>query len=121
MKVPAPDARRALRNKKMARSPPAYVRGNTAQYYQWLHSQQGHALPQGPAIGICGDCHLGKLGPLAGANGRVDMRLRDFDQFWPLSEAGQKGIRLLVGMPDVSQLVSALKTRDDDGRRWASA
>lgn len=84
MKLPKPDARRdilvALRNKKMARSPHAYVRGNTSQYYDWLHGLHGLAMPQGPAIWICGDCHLGNLGPLAGASGRVEMRMRDFDQ-----------------------------------------
>ena len=83
-KFPAPDARQpilsALRNQKMARSPHAYVRGNTTQYYAWLHSLRGHSLPQGPAIWICGDCHLGNLGPLAAADGHVDVQIRDFDQ-----------------------------------------
>lgn len=83
-KLPAPDDRRALllrrRDKKMARSPHAYVRGNTAQYYEWLHGQRGLALPQGPAIWICGDCHLGNLGPLAGADGEIELQIRDFDQ-----------------------------------------
>jgi len=84
MKMPAPEARHeillALRNKKMARSPHAYMRGNTAQYYEWLHSQRGHALPHGPAIWICGDCHLGNLGPLADTDGHVGVKIRDFDQ-----------------------------------------
>ncbi|MFC5475684.1 DUF2252 family protein [Paraherbaspirillum soli] len=84
MKFPAPDARReillARRNQKMARSPHAYVRGNTAKYYEWLHSLRGHALPQGPAIWICGDCHLGNLGPLADADGAIEVQIRDFDQ-----------------------------------------
>lgn len=84
MKIPAPDARQeillARRNQKMARSPHAYVRGNTARYYDWLHSQRGHALPHGPAIWICGDCHLGNLGPLADAEGHIDVQIRDFDQ-----------------------------------------
>lgn len=84
MKIPAPDKRHeillARRNQKMARSPHAYVRGNTTKYYEWLNSQHGHTLPHGPAIWICGDCHLGNLGPLADADGKVDVQIRDFDQ-----------------------------------------
>lgn len=84
MKIPSPDERRKLliarRNKKMALSPHAYMRGNTTRYYEWLHSQRGHSLPHGPAIWICGDCHLGNLGPLADIKGKVDVQIRDFDQ-----------------------------------------
>ncbi len=84
MKTPSPDERHeillARRNKKMALSPHAYMRGNTTQYYEWLHSQRGHALPHGPSIWICGDCHLGNIGPLADTDGKVDMQIRDFDQ-----------------------------------------
>ena len=84
MKLPTHRARteilRARRNEKMARSPHAYVRGNTLQFYEWLHSQRGHALPKGPAIWICGDCHIGNLGPLGDAKGNVELNIRDFDQ-----------------------------------------
>lgn len=84
MPLPPPDERRplllALRNLKMARSPHAYVRGNTVQYYDWLHSQRGHALPHGPAVWICGDCHLGNLGPLGRVDGKVVVQIRDLDQ-----------------------------------------
>ena len=82
--LPRPDQRRQLlldrRDEKMARSPHAYVRGNTAQYYEWLQAQPGHSLPEGPPIWICGDCHLGNLGPLASADGSVQLQIRDFDQ-----------------------------------------
>jgi len=64
----------------MARSPHAYVRGNTVQFYEWLHSQRGHALPVGPAVWICGDCHIGNLGPLGDADGNVGLEIRDLDQ-----------------------------------------
>ncbi|MES2264882.1 MAG: DUF2252 family protein [Pseudomonadota bacterium] len=84
MKTPTPDARHDLliqrRNEKMARSPHAFVRGNTIRYYEWLQSHRGHALPKGPPIWICGDCHLGNLGPLADGAGNVTMQMRDFDQ-----------------------------------------
>ena len=65
---------------KMARSAHAYVRGNTAQFYTWLESEAGLAMPQGPAIWICGDCHVGNLGPIADAKGKVDVQIRDLDQ-----------------------------------------
>ena len=83
-KYPLTDGRQAAltrqRHLKMARSSHAYVRGNTAQFYAWLQSEQGLALPQGPAIWICGDCHVGNLGPIAGANGKVVVQIRDLDQ-----------------------------------------
>lgn len=68
-----------LRNLKMARSVHAYVRGNTSQFYNWLGGQD-LALPQGPPVWICGDCHVGNLGPLASAKGRIDVQIRDLDQ-----------------------------------------
>jgi uncharacterized protein (DUF2252 family) len=66
---------------KMARSTHAYVRGNTAKFYQWLAtSRTADHLPVGPPIWICGDCHLGNLGPVADSSGRVDVQIRDLDQ-----------------------------------------
>src|SRR3984957_13140556 len=69
-----------LRNLKMARSAHAYVRGSTEKFYEWLESKTRSALPDGPAVWICGDCHLGNLGPLADAKGRVAIQIRDLDQ-----------------------------------------
>jgi uncharacterized protein (DUF2252 family) len=69
-----------MRNKKMARSAHAYVRGNTAQFYEWLASQSGTSIPEGPPVWICGDCHVANLGPLADASGRVRIHIRDLDQ-----------------------------------------
>lgn len=68
------------RNRKMARSAHAYMRGNTMKFYEWLDSTAGKALPVGPEIWICGDCHVGNLGPLADIKGRVDIQIRDLDQ-----------------------------------------
>jgi uncharacterized protein (DUF2252 family) len=65
---------------KMARSAHAYVRGSTVQFYQWLEAQKRGTLPEGPAVWICGDCHAGNLGPVAGVNGRVAIQIRDLDQ-----------------------------------------
>jgi uncharacterized protein (DUF2252 family) len=65
----------------MARSVHAYVRGNTAGFYKWLEeSSVAKLIPNGPPIWICGDCHLGNLGPLADADHRVDIQIRDLDQ-----------------------------------------
>src|SRR6202035_5745143 len=61
----------------MARSAHAYVRGKTADFYDWLrHLKRGH-LPEGPPVWICGDCHVGNLGPLAHSDGRVEIQIRD--------------------------------------------
>ena len=83
-KLPKPDVRQALlitrRNARMARSAHAYVRGNTSKFYEWLDGMESHALPEGPAIWICGDCHTGNLGPVADAEGRVEILIRDLDQ-----------------------------------------
>ena len=68
------------RNLKMARSIHAYVRGNTAKYYDWLKQAEISSIPQGPAIWICGDCHTGNLGPVANADGKIDIEIRDLDQ-----------------------------------------
>jgi uncharacterized protein (DUF2252 family) len=64
----------------MARSAHAYVRGSTNRFYEWLDGIEGHALPEGPAVWICGDCHTGNLGPVADAHGRVEIQIRDLDQ-----------------------------------------
>ncbi|HEX4611180.1 MAG TPA: DUF2252 family protein, partial [Urbifossiella sp.] len=69
-----------IRNGKMARSAHAYVRGNTRQFYEWLGTANGLAVPKGPAVWICGDCHVGNLGPVANTKGRVDIQIRDLDQ-----------------------------------------
>lgn len=68
------------RNRKMSRSAHAYVRGNTNKFYEWLDGKTGHELPDGPAIWICGDCHVGNLGPVANKQGQVDIQIRDLDQ-----------------------------------------
>lgn len=84
MKTPRPSARleqlSQLKNLKMARSAHAYVRGSTIQFYEWLHSQPGRRLPNGPAVWICGDCHAGNLGPTADLKGQIDIHIRDLDQ-----------------------------------------
>jgi uncharacterized protein (DUF2252 family) len=73
------DHLRATRNLKMARSAHAYVRGSTTKFYEWLEASPT-SVPTGPPVWICGDCHLGNLGPLADAKGRVAVQIRDLDQ-----------------------------------------
>jgi uncharacterized protein (DUF2252 family) len=69
--------RRAL---KMAGSAHAYVRGSTVQFYQWLEKRGERSVPKGPFVWICGDCHAGNLGPLAAADGKIHVQIRDLDQ-----------------------------------------
>jgi uncharacterized protein (DUF2252 family) len=71
---------KTIRNGKMAQSPHAYVRGNTVRYYEWLEGAESGALPDGPAIWICGDCHVGNLGPVGNARGKIEIQIRDLDQ-----------------------------------------
>jgi uncharacterized protein (DUF2252 family) len=70
----------AQRNLKMARSSQAYVRGSTVQFYKWLQDRGARAVPKGPPVWICGDCHTGNLGPVADAEGEVHIQIRDLDQ-----------------------------------------
>jgi uncharacterized protein (DUF2252 family) len=82
--VPKPGQRTDVldrsRQLKMARSAHAYVRGNTRQFYEWLLTPSAASLPKGPPIWICGDCHLGNIGPVGNADGEVELEIRDLDQ-----------------------------------------
>lgn len=49
-------------------------------FYKWLESSRRVKLPEGPSVWICGDCHIGNLGPLADRKGRVMVQIRDLDQ-----------------------------------------
>jgi uncharacterized protein (DUF2252 family) len=64
---------------KMAQSAHGFVRGNTAQHYEWLHAIHAQ-LPEGPPVWICGDCHVGNLGPIADSDGKIEIQIRDLDQ-----------------------------------------
>jgi uncharacterized protein (DUF2252 family) len=73
-------ALRETRNLKMAGSAHAYVRGNTLKFYEWLDTTDQSKIPQGPPVWICGDCHVGNLGPIADTDGRIGIHIRDLDQ-----------------------------------------
>ena len=64
----------------MAGSAHAYVRGSTVQFYKWLEERGERAVPKGPPVWICGDCHAGNLGPIAAADGSIHVQIRDVDQ-----------------------------------------
>jgi uncharacterized protein (DUF2252 family) len=68
------------RNQKMARSASEYVRGSATRFYEWLSNMKPGAAPDGPPIWICGDCHVGNLGPTANDKGEFEVEIRDFDQ-----------------------------------------
>ncbi len=76
-RLPLLDTRRQA---KMSTSAHAYVRGTTESFYEWLTTARRKALPQGPAIWVGGDCHVGNLGPIASIDGSVEIELRDLDQ-----------------------------------------
>ena len=84
LKYPTANSRQltltARRNLKMAASAHAYVRGSTVQFYRWLEGAGKGLVPKGPAVWICGDCHVGNLGPLADSNGKTHVQIRDLDQ-----------------------------------------
>ena len=79
-----PNQRRAVlalrRDLKMARSAHAFVRGSTERFYQWLEARGAVALPSGPDVWICGDCHVGNMGPVGRCEGAAVVELRDLDQ-----------------------------------------
>ena len=76
-RVPLLEARR---DRKMSRDAHAYVRGSTARFYEWLATQEGQSLPTGPTVWICGDAHVGNMGPIARVDGAVAVEIRDLDQ-----------------------------------------
>lgn len=84
MKCPPPTHRSAVlaarRELKMARSAHAFVRGSTQQFYEWLASPQTASIPTGPPVWICGDCHIGNLGPIGHTEGHAVVEMRDLDQ-----------------------------------------
>ncbi len=64
----------------MAASAHAYVRGSTTRFYEWLEASNRPPLPEGPPVWICGDCHVGNLGPVASTDGAIAIQVRDLDQ-----------------------------------------
>ena len=85
MQVPARSGRDASvlehrRLCKIASSPHAYVRGTTARFYEMIARMPAGILPEGPPVWICGDAHLGNLGAVADADGRIAIQIRDLDQ-----------------------------------------
>jgi uncharacterized protein (DUF2252 family) len=75
-----PEVLTKVRNQKMAASTQAYVRGGTTRFYEWLEASNRPKLPSGPDIWVCGDCHVGNIGPVASAEGKIAVEIRDFDQ-----------------------------------------
>jgi len=81
--IPPEDRLRLLlehKNRKMAASAHAYVRGSTKRFYEWLDRADRIELPSGPPIWICGDCHVGNLGPVGSGSGGLAIQIRDLDQ-----------------------------------------
>src|SRR4029077_1898923 len=47
---------------------------------EWLTAADKRSVPEGPPVWICGDRHVGNLGPLAATDGRIEIQIRDLDQ-----------------------------------------
>jgi uncharacterized protein (DUF2252 family) len=54
--------------------------GGNADCLLDLLREHSHSLPEGPAVWICGDCHMGNLGPVASHDGAIEIEIRDVDQ-----------------------------------------
>ena len=90
----------ARRVEKMAQSSHAFVRGSTARHYEWLSAMPG--LPEGPPVWICGDCHVGNLGPIADKDGRVAVQIRDLDQA-TIGNPAHDLVRLALSLASVAR------------------
>ena len=88
------------RNLKMARSAHAFVRGSTIRFYEWLESSEARVAPEGPPIWICGDCHVGNLGPVANAKGKIAIQIRAVCAIFGCSEGGTKSRSSASSRPD---------------------
>jgi uncharacterized protein (DUF2252 family) len=102
---PPEDRDAALENTrtlKMARSSHRYVRGSTVQFYEWLNGPEAIEIPDGPPVWICGDCHVGNLGPVADASGRIRIHIRDLDQT-VIGNAAHDLIRLALSLASAAR------------------
>ena len=90
----------ARRVEKMASSSHAFVRGSTVKHYEWLASMA--TLPAGPPVWICGDCHVGNLGPIADKQGRVAIQIRDLDQA-TIGNPAHDLVRLALSLASVAR------------------
>jgi hypothetical protein len=76
---------------KMARSVQASVCGSTGKFCEWLETAKSK-VPEVPHTWICGDCHLGDLGPLETQKARLRSR-------WVTSISRLSEIRLMTSIP----------------------
>jgi uncharacterized protein (DUF2252 family) len=113
-----PDERQQVltqaRNLKMARSAHAYVRGSTVKFYEWLENGSRGKLREGPPVWICGDCHVGNLGPLADKKGHVLVQIRDLDQT-VIGNPAHDLVRLGLSLASSARIKSA---RCDDSKNF---
>ncbi|WXA96174.1 DUF2252 domain-containing protein [Pendulispora brunnea] len=65
---------------KMAKCVQAFVRGSPERFSEWFDTAANRNVPVGPQIWICGDCHVGNIGPLGDASQHVSVEVRDVDQ-----------------------------------------
>jgi uncharacterized protein (DUF2252 family) len=94
----------------MARSALDYVRGSPTQFYEWLEKESA-AVPQGPEVWICGDCHVANLVPGANAEGQFKVEIRDFDQTVignPAHDLIRLGLSLAAAGLTIAEILEAM-------------
>jgi len=69
-----------------------------ARFYEWFSERR---IPVGPPIWVCGDLHVGNLGPVANARCDVSLEVRDLDQT-VLGNPAYDVIRLGFSLPTVA-------------------
>lgn len=100
------------RSQKMARSSHRYVRGNTRQFYEWLDSPAAVGVPEGPPVWICGDCHVGNLGPVVNAAGEIRIHIRDLDIKVAVESAAPGATGARMRAPDRPVFIRELMPQD---------
>ena len=84
-------------------------------------SSRRAAIPEGPPVWICGDCHVGNLGPLSDKAGRVRIHIRDLDQT-VIGNPAHDLVRLALSLAsaargsDLPGVDDGLHARGDHGR-----
>src|SRR5262249_40255032 len=85
MAIPSRPARRAallraLKARKVAGGAHAFIRAHAALFYAEVERLGPDAIPAGPEIWICGDCHTENVGAVCGEGLAATIEINDFDE-----------------------------------------
>lgn len=73
-------ALRQLREKKVAAGTHAFIRASAGFFYAEVERLGPGAVPAGPEIWICGDCHAENIGAISGEGAAPAIEMNDFDE-----------------------------------------